>query len=264
MCAEREETRITECNDQGIVTIAFGEEYDKLAAATMRYSRRFTQLPICVLTNIKPEDRNTLWETVDNVKFETFPWSQDHNRSIKTQMNIFTPFEQTLFLDCDAVIQKTGIEQAFDLIPKDGLLLYRVLRWEVGGSVYKLYRTSMQTLQTRLPLDVWNSAFMGWRKSPITNTLFEVWHKFWRLTGCGRDMPALACAAKTTEIEVTTTPPQFFHMGGPTFDRDAIIQHHYACISFYENFNLPDTFTKYKPFDKNNNDDWTWVSIDEA
>ena len=105
---------------------------------------------------------------------------------------------------------------------------------------------------------------MGWRKSPITNTLFEVWHKFWRLTGCGRDMPALACAAKTTEIEVTTTPPQFFHMGGPTFDRDAIIQHHYACISFYENFNLPDTFTKYKPFDKNNNDDWTWVSIDEA
>ena len=80
---------MTECNDQGILTVAFGEKYDKLAAATMRYSRRFTQLPICILTNIKPEDRNKLWETVDNVKFETFPWSQDHNRSIKTQMNIF-------------------------------------------------------------------------------------------------------------------------------------------------------------------------------
>ena len=260
MCGEREETRMTKDNDEGFLTVAFGKEYDKLAAATMSYARRFTQLPICVLTNIEPTNRNAMWETVDNVKFERITWSQDHNRHIKTRMDMFTPFEQTLYLDCDAVIEKAGIEQVFDLIPKDGLLLNRYMRWEVGDNVYRLYRTAMQTLQVQLPLDVHNGAFIGWNKSPITDIFFEVWHKFWLLTGCGRDMPALACAAKTTEIEITTAPPQFFNPGGHDVDRNTLVQHHYKCICFYEHFNLSDTFSKYKPFDKHE-DDWVWVSM---
>ena len=252
--------------ERGILILAFGKEYDQLAAATVNYSRQFTQLPIYILTNMSKESRDVRWDTIDNVQFKTFSKSQDHNRRVKTRMDLFTPFEKTLYLDCDAAIQKTGIEQAFDLIPNNGLLLNQYMRWEIGDKVYRLYHRAMRRLQVQLPLDIYNGALIGWNKCVETDRFFEVWHKFWRLTGCGRDMPALACAVKAVNMKVTTAPPKFFDPGGSTCDRDAIIQHHYNCICFYEQFNLSDTFCKYKPFDNDadgeyNKSDWSWIPM---
>ena len=237
---------------RGLLYIVFGKGYDALAAHTIAYSRRHTDLPIRVLTNIPKARRNVVWNRVRNVSFELFEWTDRDNRKLKTSMIDFTPFDETLYLDCDTVIQKEGVEQIFDVVDSN-FVLNLLLHWNKGDKVIRLYRDTMLKAGVSLPLDVYNGGMIYFFKCDNARALFDTWQRLWHDMGRGREMPSLACTLQN--VKVTQAPKLFF--SPEAYDKDSIIQHNYP--GFFKKFNLPVIqFNRW--FDKDPAD-WNWVGM---
>jgi hypothetical protein len=234
----------------GILTIAFGAEYDKIAAHTLRYAARLVEnLPfLCVITNV--QDRCQAWEEVEQICNIDFicgeAWQDSDNRKYKMQMWDLTPFDKTIYIDADAVIQKEGIECIFDMLDHADFVLNGLNYWRIGDKVPNIYAKAMLSCGAKLPLNCYNGGFLAWRKGEAANKLFETWYEYFKRTGRGRDMPALACAIQHVE-------PLIFDVGlSPVFaperkDPNCIIQHNYNA-TFFDDFKLP-RFQESKPFD---------------
>jgi len=242
----------------GILLVVFGKNYDSLAAHTVAYSRQFTNLPIHVLTNIK--DRNSKWYDMENITFDIFNLNQNENRKIKTNMIKYTPFEKTLYIDCDSVIQKTGIENAFNLLEDNYLALNRFLYWGKGEKILRLYKRVMKRTNVSLPLIVYNGGIMCFKKNKEMKAFFVLWDKIWEADGKGREMPALACAVAKSRIPISLFPRNFFV---PDIRNvDGVVQHNYNSYqgkNFHKEFGLP-RIRENKPFD-NDPKDWNWVNF---
>ncbi len=242
---------------QGILYIVFGKEYDRLAARTIRYSRQYTNLPICIFSNVPKHD--SVWKGIKNIEFMDFPAPQDENRGVKTQMILSTPFDETLYLDCDSVIQKPGIENVFAY--KEDLVLNVYLHWKEGDKIVRIYRRAMKTNNVELPLTVYNGAFIRFLKNERDYGFFRQWYKFWVATGKGREMPALNCAIKKSDVVVGKAAPYFFEPD--RYDKNCIVQHNYNTNSgknWFDEFGLP-VIKQNKPFDKHSSD-WNWVDFE--
>ncbi len=247
---------------KGLVYVAFGEEYEKLAAYTIAYSQQFTDLPICVLTNMDGVyyDGHPKWKDTKNVQFKFVPETQDNNRDIKTSLIKYSPFDLSLFLDCDSVIQSTGIERAFDLIGDNDLLLYKYARWEQGSKVMGIYKNLMLQLKMRLPITVYDSAFLLFRGNERVENFFKLWNTYWDISGRGRDMPALACAVNNFDIKIKETTKEADALMSKTYDSKVTVQHEYG-THFNTKFGIP-KFKEYKPFDVGNVHNLMFVDFD--
>jgi hypothetical protein len=231
----------------GLIFIAFGPEYDKMAAHCLSYSRNYTDISITVITNLTENQRHEKWNSVKNIEFRYIDKSQDSNRKIKTSINVISPYEKTLYLDCDVIIQKEGIEQVFDLINDDSILLNLYGRWDANKKLAGVYRRTFVNNFVSLPANIYYGALVGFSKSNSINTFFETWHKCWVEGGSGRDMPALACAVKKTKIKVNeiSNKDKIFSW---LIRKDFIIQHEYG--TYLRKLVGCADFKQYKPFDK--------------
>lgn len=242
---------------QGLLYHVFGTEYDKVAAASIRYSRQFTTLPICVLTNLLPEERCKSWLTEkDGVFFIYLPLTVDDNRDVKTSLVDYTPFDQTVYIDSDAVIQKTGIDTLFDLLSNSDLVLQKntvMNSWE--KNFYQVhYKPLMKTVNVYPPMTIYQGGFFAFRKSDNACKFFNAWNELWKLGGCGRDMCAMCIAAIKCGVpltEITEKDNGYFTPGGPINhgNPNAIVQHRWKKgRGFFQQFGIP-SYKAYKPFD---------------
>ena len=231
--------------EKGILNIAFGRAYERLAAHCLAYSRKFTNIPICVLTNIK--DRCDKWNEVTNVEFIEFDMPDDLNRDVKTRCIDYTPFEKTLYLDCDTIVQKSGIENVFDMIEPDRLLVCLYGRFcEAGTKYHYHYWTAVQNIPIEFPLDVYFGAFIGFSKNNAVWDFFGLWNKYWKMN-TGREMPSLAIAIRKSNIRVNVVKIQN-NIFAWKLNSNAIIQHEQQ--TYVRNLVGCSDFKAYKPFDK--------------
>jgi hypothetical protein len=230
----------------GIVMVVFGEQYDAFAAHCVAYSRKYTDLPVTVITNTK-NNRSIKWQGLKNIEFVEFDLPQDQNRQVKTSLINYTPFEKTLYLDCDAIIQRPGIEKIFDLIISDRLLVNIYGRWSNQSKAPALYRRAFLNSMTQMPINIYYGAIMGFTKTQKIGDFFALWNKYWKLNGSGREMPALACAIKNSGIEVKEINRRNGWFSWP-LDKNAIVQHEYG-RHIRRLVGCPD-FKAYKPFDR--------------
>ena len=258
--------------DKGIIYVVLGDRYDKLAAHTLCYSRKFTQLPFCVVTNIKATARDPKWSEVSDVGFIEVDLPQNKNRFVKTCLPEFTPFDKTLYLDCDAVIQKQGIEQVFDMLDDCDMVLSYYLDWKPGDKIVKIARDVMRLAGVKLPLRVYCGAFICWDNAnkKVTESVFPEWYTLWALSGRGRDMFQFCCSIKKNEARICEVDTEIrngsvrtiFEPNTPNLK--AIVQHNYNTTKsgqdFHDNFGLP-RIQEYKPFDSDSSD-WNWVEED--
>jgi len=229
---------------RGIIYVAFGAAYDRFAAKCAAYSRRYTNIPMCVLTNLKNRDQS--WSDVSDVEFKHFDMPQDQNRAIKTSIIDHTPFEKTLYLDCDAVIQRDGIEIAFDIMQDDALLLNIYSRWSGESKVPSIYKRCFNTLSVVYPINVYYGAFCGFTKGNGVQRFFKTWNQYWQDTGKGREMPALAAAVKHSGVTVREVGNRDRIFTWPV-NPNAIVQHEYG--RYVRNLVGCPEFSSYKPFD---------------
>lgn len=244
---------------RGILYFSFGKDCDELAANTIKYSRQFTELPICVITNIK--NRTQLWGKIKNIEFIYVDARIENNRDYKTRMIDFTPFDETIYLDCDSVVHNKGLETVFEELKNSDMVLNKYLFWDVGDKIIRLYRTAMNTTKICLPLIIYNGAFICFKKNNDNVNFFLLWNKFWIRTGSGREMPALACALKKSNLIVQELRSGVF---SPDFyQKNSLVQHNYTPVNggvnFFDRFNIP-KIKLYKPFDRHESQlNWNWV-----
>lgn len=252
--------------DKGMLYLAFGETYDMVAAHSIRYSRKFTNLPICVLTNLNDSQRHSLWKDVDNIQFIELDIPTDYNRSVKTSLIEYTPFNQTIFIDCDAVVQNPGIEKVFRFLD-DCDVAFRKLRTLKCDYDKKLFMREhyvpvLDKLGFFPPMQIYSSGMFLFQKNERVRELFDCWNRFWLqgTGGTGRDMPPLTCAIHKfiSEGKVKLFPIDskdlVFDLGNKKncYDRGAIIQHRYRTDekeTFFIRFSIPE-YVAYKPFDR--------------
>lgn len=244
---------------RGIVFIAFGQEYDRLAAHTIAFSRDYTTLPITVLTNL--DNRDAKWAALKGVNFIRINETTDNNRRVKIDLHKYTPYEETLYMDVDAIIIRPGIERIFDYLNDKDIVFQHHATWDQGEKYARIYRDTMVQFGLQLPLHVYLGGFWAFRKSPATIAFFEQWMKNWIATGCGRDMPSLACTVKQTGIpcsSITRDRERLFSFG-MNYDCAAI---HRVAGADLKRYGIPE-HKQNKPFDANFRGAWDRVAFDE-
>lgn len=237
--------------NDGILTLAFGEVYDNMAAKCFAHSRKYTDLPIQVLTNLKT--RSPIWDTIPNVTFSFFDDVLDSNRAYKTQMYKYTEFDRTLYVDCDAILQNHGIETYFGMIPEDGLLLTIFETFQNKSQVYSLYKDAYLKAGIIPPITIYFGACIGFTKN--SETFFNLWNEHWKLNGSGREMPALSCAVRLSGINKVELDRNKLLAWEPP-NRSAIIQHdYYGCVANLVGYKA---FKAHRPFDKEGQWEKNW------
>jgi glycosyltransferase involved in cell wall biosynthesis len=256
------EQRITKPS-RGIVYVAFGREYERIAAYTACYSRRFTDLPFCVFTN--STDRDPKWNEVSNVSFRVLNETDDINRSVKTSLPLHTPFDETIYLDVDAVLRKPGIERLFSLLEQHDLVFNEIMKFRGCHTAFfqKYYKPVIEKLSL-LPRCLASGALFAFRKTDFTRQFFDRWNDLWCLFGKTRDMPALMGAVETVPQEqrhklfimpLECSSPRFLnfhpHNGSCVDDEAAIIHHRFEDPgnTWYKRYGIP-LYTMNKPWDQ--------------
>jgi hypothetical protein len=243
---------------KGVIYVAFGDEYLKLALNTIAYSRKYTALPITVVNNSKSFMVSS--EKIDNVSFVYCGLPTMKNRMVKTSINTITPYDLTLYMDCDSVIHKKGIEEVFNLLGDADILLQRYSRWVEEKPYYNIYKNAVVKTECTLPLDVYIGGFFCFRKNERTATFFNTWNHFWELNGSGRDMPSLACAVQKCSMVkrvITMNEHKIFSFG---IDKKCVAVHRKRFDDLFRYFGLP-IHKQNKPFDKKINNDWKLVQF---
>jgi hypothetical protein len=249
-------------NSRGIVYIVLGEGFDTIASHAMALSRRFIPVSISVITNIK--NRNKKWDESSDINFIYLDVPINKNRELKTLIYKYTPYDETLYLDADAVIVKNGIEKIFDHFSGNDLILQAnaMSCWKEDDRYFKLYRDTVKKLGCSLPINIFQGAIFAFKKNSATQTFFDKWNEYWKITGSGRDMPAFCCAVQSTKISyslVTLKEHKFFIFGNKP---DFICVHPITLEQLNKQFGIP-LCKVYKDFDIGKKDDWKLVYFDD-
>lgn len=176
----------------GVLFVVFGKRFYELSLKTIRHSRKYTDLPFCILTNIENND----FESIENTSYILINKPDCENRIIKTTMINYSPFDTTIYIDSDAVIQKKGIERVLDMVNGYDLLLAVYGTWTDRTKALSYYRITMKNLNIVFPLMLFYGAFIVFNKTEKAYKFFANWHSNWVKATVAREMPALACTAK--------------------------------------------------------------------
>ena len=247
---------------RGIVYIAIGKEYEQLAAHTIQHSRCNTNLPICVITDVPAAQRETCWNQITDITFQECHISLEDNRRAKTMLYKYTPFDQTLYLDCDSVIQ-LPLGDIFDLLDTCDIVLAKRFHWNCDTTIPEVYLRAMRTCGVKLPLDAWHGAIFMFDKHNIQAQRFgDLWYENWVRTGKCRDLPALVCTTRYMRehngLRVSCFPDNFFTLKP---DVGSVIWHPQPgkVAPFFQRYNLP----KWQPWNPNNYRTEKWNMVHE-
>lgn len=242
-------------NEIGLMILAFGESYDEMAARCFKYSRKNTDLPLIVLSNLK--NKSKIWNEVFNTEFRYFDVPQEINREYKTSMYKYSPFKKTLYIDSDAIVQHEGLEKYVNMIPEEGILVNVEERFSRRDQVYNLYRDAYIKAGVDIPLAVYYGGCVGFGKGSGVEKFFSDWNKIWVATGRGREMPCLSCAVKLSSAEVFEVEQNKLFSWKPV--PHTIIQHEYQGL--VSNIVGYKDFKTHKPFDIGRGDMWVknWI-----
>ncbi len=214
---------------QGIVVVAFGKEYDKLAAYTVGYSQRFTDLPFCIMTNVK--ERHPKWGASENVQFKYFDMKDDQNRILKTTLIDHTPFEITMYMDCDSLVQKKGIEEVFDF--QQDMLFNEYCLWSPGDMIPRLYADIFKKHEISNSVHILSGGCFLFKKNDKVREFFNDWNRIWIDEGKGREMHCLAVAVVKSDMNSEVYSGLF----APDTLKDTLVQH--QCNGWHDKFAIP-------------------------
>jgi hypothetical protein len=234
--------------NNGIYYVAFGSQYDYQCAHSVSIIRKYSDIPVRVITDLIIDKRCEKWNDIPNVSFEKVDAKQNKNRYYKIRPDLFSPFDVTLFCDTDTAVQSSEFLAGFDTAKKHDVMFsvyQRIGNNGQGLPMEWLYGKFMKAKD--YPATIYKEGVFFFRKTEGTYKLFEAWENYWRLLGCGRDMPALFPAvAKSQDLNLGILPPGWDNRDGH------IIVH---AFGNYKVDGLP-LIIKYKP-DDHNQGEWS-------
>lgn len=191
----------------GVVYIALGRFYLSMALLSAKTLRRSNpNLQIAVITNEADslDDLGNSGRHIDEVISVPFP--TEYNRSLKTSLISFTPFEKTLYLDCDTLV--IGDISLFSAFLDHFDLCFRLNQGRqqahkkgeltiLGGA----YRVS--------ELPHWNSGVFGFKKNARVQDFFDRWGGALSQLNSPFDQPALVEALFRSSARLLSLPDEW-------------------------------------------------------
>jgi hypothetical protein len=174
--------------DIGVQYLAFGYPFLVKALASALSLKRRLAWPVSIVTNVRfaPDFEIDGIRPFDHVV--TIDDEDKNNRLYKTSAYRYSPFERTVFLDCDT-------EVVGDLTPADKLLdryelLARLHSWpiEYKDPTGNLAKLSYRTLDN----PHWNSGVLLYKKCANVENFFRDWNAKFREIGYHMDQPSFA------------------------------------------------------------------------
>lgn len=130
------------------------------------------------------------------------------SRHIKTRLNTFSPYEETLFLDAD-ILPFQPVADLWDYLCQSDFAMVVDRLPLVSLCDHISHEEKLYTLQSTLGDAVqFNSGVMLWRDTPAVRMLFQQWHEEW-CKFYRQDQLALVRAIHTTQISVTKLPKTY-------------------------------------------------------
>jgi hypothetical protein len=102
----------------GVLYVAFGAPYLGMAINSLLSVRTTNpDVPICVVTNVVPDaPAKAWWKPHMGDQWIFLPLDTNQNRQVKTRIYELSPFDRTLYLDCDTMVlgDLSGIQWPLD------------------------------------------------------------------------------------------------------------------------------------------------------
>ena len=225
----------------GLIYVVFGEQFDHMAAHTIAYSRKFTNLPITVLSNLQPGHRSPKWKEIEGIDFLVMDLPTEENREIKTTIINHTPYENTLYLDADSIIQNESFDSEVEKYFRGDfdLLINWFCQFPTQDNRFQnIYLRAYNQFGCSGTMNVYNGAIIGFKKTDKAKELFTKWNEYWKDFGKQREMPPFASAILTTEGLMVNEFVQGFFSPDVYLDT-AVVQHNSNDDNFFGKIRIP-------------------------
>jgi len=222
----------------GVLYLAFGYEYLIQAINSLRSLREnHPNIPVKLLTNL-PVNRSLKAGPFESCSFfddiEIIDDENKNNRRYKTSLYDYSPYDRTLYLDVDTIVQDeitTGFRylDAFDVALKPILIPI--------DHVYEYGDPHIPGLQGN-EFAQWNAGVMFFKNNKDSEQLFQLWNKKYKEFNYGMDQFSLSNSIYNSDIR--TYPLSLpWNAGGKTLDNPSISEddvkiYHYQIHGEYE------------------------------
>jgi len=184
----------------GILYIATGEKYIKAAIASAKTVKKYSpDIPIHFCGD---------WQNYSfNFEFSTFPFSSvqkienPHKRS-KVDYMPQTPFERTLYLDTDIVLN-ADVTKMFDVLDRFDIALAHAFRRN-DPSRLKNWKIVLPQVFPQF-----NSGVFLYRKTPEVICFLEKWRDNFKTAGFEQDQVTLRELIWLSDLRIATLPPEY-------------------------------------------------------
>jgi hypothetical protein len=155
-------------------------------------------VPVCVINNLYESPSFIPWWNSDDV-WIYLSESTDQNRCIKTNLYRHTPFEKTLYLDCDTLVLDS-ISDVWFFLDSFDIALKHSLNPGHDGDI-RLFG------QRRLAdTGHFNGGVIGFKQCEAVADFFNCWNDQYIGLGLKRDQPALVRAIFGSKVRVFPLP----------------------------------------------------------
>lgn len=177
--------------ERGCLYVAFGRPYLIQALHSVRTLRRVNpDVGACIVTNVLPgpppafgewDPGRDTWRYIDRPTTD--------NRLIKTDLLRYTPFQRTLFLDCDT-------EVLADLAPTFAFLDH----WDIAVRLKEEGYAPLKEKGRQVVLDGaarihelphWNSGVFLFDRNDRVAEFYDLWHRYFQSAGVRTDQVSL-------------------------------------------------------------------------
>lgn len=210
--------------NQGFVTILTGLYSFQDCIHFLASVRKFHQEPILILIDRVPLALQLLLKSFGNVILKQAPTHKNPvlaSRQAKFSLYELSPFEKTIFLDCDICLLD-NISELFEHLDNVDFLITEDIQPEIpkASNLLRIKQPVLPTLQSvGLPLTEdsiqYNTGLLGFRRSPTNAALFDSFRQFFDLIVTHqdvlllRDQGAFAAAAAVIQPKLHVLPPSY-------------------------------------------------------
>lgn len=209
---------------QGFITILTGLYSFQDCVHFLAAIRKFHSEPIVILIDQVPKVLYPLLKAYPNVILKPAPADKNPvlaSRLAKLALYNESPFEKTIYLDCDICLLD-NIKEVFDYLDEVDFLVTEDVQPQVvkASNLIRGQQEILPTLQAvGLPLNEnslqYNGGFMGFRKSAKNEEFFNKWRYYFEIVVKNQDVlllkdqGAFAAAMETVKPEKKVLPPTY-------------------------------------------------------
>ncbi|MGL5065240.1 MAG: hypothetical protein ACRC62_35165, partial [Microcoleus sp.] len=183
--------------------------------------------PIVILIDRVPQILYPLLLAFGNVKLQPAPSDENPvlaSRQAKLALHDCSPFEKTIYLDCDICLL-SPIDEVFDYLDEVDLLVTEDVQPEIAkaANLLRVKQDILSTLQSvGLPLYEnsiqYNGGFIAFKKNSETQELFEMFKKYFKIVAANqnvlllKDQGAFAAAVEAVKPKTKTLSPAYNYL----------------------------------------------------